>query len=192
MTLDRALEQAPGPPTDRQIIRTADLAVEVGDVAEARVAAERALTGRGGWLESVHETEHALQLQMRVPADDLDAFLADLGGLGTLTRASVSSRDVTEEHADLRVRLANSLKLRDRLRELLDRATTVEQMLAVEKELARVQSEVESLQGRLDRLEGQVAMSSVSLTLEPRRILGPLGYLGWGLWWAIEKLFVIR
>ena len=38
-------------------------------------------------------------------------------------------------------------------------------------------------------------MSRLNLRLEqadPPRILGPLGYLGKGAWWLIEKLFVIR
>ena len=185
-------EMAPGAPADRQIIRSADLEIEVADVEAGRSAAETAVAGRGGHVQSVRETKESLYLQLRVPVDQLDAFLADLSGLGEVTRSSVSSTDVTEQHADLTVRLANARKLRDRLQQLLDKATTVEEMLAVEKELSRVQSQVESLQGRLDRLDGQISMSSVGLTLKPGRILGPLGYVGYGIWWVIEKLFVIR
>jgi hypothetical protein len=186
-------EAAPiGPPGDRQIVRTADVGLEVGDVDAARKSAEAAVAARKGWVESVYESEDSLRLQLRVPAPQLDDFLAELSGLGKVERVSITTYDVTEEHADLGVRLANALKLRDRLQQLLDKATTVEEMLAVEKELARVQSQVESLQGRLDRLESQVSMSTVTLTLEPARILGPLGYIGYGIYWVIEKLFVIR
>ena len=32
----------------------------------------------------------------------------------------------------------------------------------------------------------------IDLTLRRRPILGPLGYAFKGLWWGIEKLFVIR
>jgi hypothetical protein len=182
----------PGAPADRQIIRSADLSLEVDDVSAGRTAAEVAVTAHGGFVESVYESRDSLRLQLRVPADRLDAFLAQLSGLGKVTEASVYSMDVTEQHADLEVRLANSRKLRDRLQQLLEKATTVEEMLSVEKELARVQSEVERLQGQLDRLNGQVSMSAVSLTLKPTRILGPLGYVGYGIWWVVEKLFVIR
>ncbi len=186
-----AMLEAPAE-TDRQIIRSAHLTLEVDNLDAARAAAEQDLVARQGYVEAIHESEQSLTLQFRVPADELDDFLAKLHGLGKVKSASVNSQDVTEQHADLEVRLANNRKLRDRLQQLLDKATTVEEMLAVEKELARVQSEVESLQGRLDRLDSQIALSSVSLTLERGRILGPLGWLGYGIYWAIEKLFIIR
>jgi chromosome segregation ATPase len=181
-----------GAPADRQIIRSADLALRVSGLDAARDDAEAAVQARSGYLESAYQTESSLTLRLRVPADQLDTLLADLKGLGTVERETVSARDVTEEHADLRVRLANKVELRERLIKLLDKATTVKELLTVEKELARVQTEVESLQGRLDRLNAQVAMSGVSLTLRPKRVLGPLGYVGYGLYWLGEKLFVIR
>lgn len=182
-----------GPRTDRQIIRTADLRVEVDDLEQAGERAAAAVASRDGFLESSYEAgEESLRLQFRVPAAALDGLLADLETLGRVKHASVSSYDVTEQHADLKVRLANDVKLRDRLRQLLERASTVEEILAVEKELARVQTEVEALQGQLERLESQVSLSSVTLTLERKHILGPLGYLGYGIYWVVEKLFVIR
>ncbi len=182
-----------GPRTDRQIIRTADLRVEVDDLEQAGERATAAVTSRDGFVESSYEAgEESLRLQFRVPAAALDGLLTDLEALGRVKHASVSSYDVTEQHADLKVRLANDVKLRDRLRQLLERASTVEEILAVEKELARVQTEVEALQGQLERLESQVSLSSVTLTLERKRILGPLGYLGYGIYWVVEKLFVIR
>ena len=35
-------------------------------------------------------------------------------------------------------------------------------------------------------------MSTVNLSASRGRILGPLGWVGYGLWWAFSKLFVIR
>ena len=65
-------------------------------------------------------------------------------------------------------------------------------MLAIEKELNRLQSEIETMQAQVDRLESQVKSSTLSIHLRRERILGPLGYLGYGLWWTLSKLFVIR
>ena len=48
------------------------------------------------------------------------------------------------------------------------------------------------MQARLDRMKSQVELSALTVTLERGRILGPLGYVGYGLWWAFSKLFVIR
>ena len=71
-------------------------------------------------------------------------------------------------------------------------ATEAEDVLAIEKEPNRVQAEVETMQGRLDRMKSQIALSSLSVTLKRELVLGPLGYAGYGLWWAISKLFVIH
>jgi hypothetical protein len=105
---------------------------------------------------------------------------------------STFASDVTEQHADLSTRLANNLALRDRLKLLLDRAQDVEDVLAIERELTRVQSEVETMQASHERLDSQIALSELSVGLERRQILGPLGYVAYGLWWGISKLFVIR
>jgi hypothetical protein len=188
----RAAAVAPAQ-TERKIIRRADLIVEVEDLEAAAEQAEQTVANRGGLLESAHEiADSSTRLVFRVPADSLEAVLDELRALGTVERSSVSSRDVSEQHADLAVRLDNSRKLRDRLKTLLERANTVKEILAVEKELARVQTDVERLQGQLERLDSQVAMSNLSLTLKRKRILGPLGYLGYGIYWVIGKLFVIR
>ncbi len=48
------------------------------------------------------------------------------------------------------------------------------------------------MQGRLDRLKSQVELSALSVTLQRDVVLGPLGYVGYGVWWALSKLFVIR
>jgi hypothetical protein len=115
-----------------------------------------------------------------------------VASLGDEERRSSGATDVTDQYADLETRLRNDLALRDRLQELLKRADDVEDVLAIEKELNRLQSEIESIQARFDRLKSQIELSRLSVRLERKRILGPLGYLGYGLWWGLSKLFVIR
>lgn len=82
--------------------------------------------------------------------------------------------------------------LRDRLTQLLEKAADVKDVLAIETELNRVQADIDSMEGRIKSLKGQVEYATVTLSLERKPILGPLGYLFKGLWWGVEKLFVIR
>ncbi|MBI3722911.1 DUF4349 domain-containing protein [bacterium] len=82
--------------------------------------------------------------------------------------------------------------MRDRLRSLLEKATSVQDIVLVEKELSAVQGELDSMEARLKVLRSTSALSEVVLTAERPRILGPLGYAGYGLWWVFSKLFVIR
>ena len=104
----------------------------------------------------------------------------------------MSAADVTEQYTDLETRLRNNLALRDRLQQLLQRAKDVEDVLAIEKELNRIQSEIETMQAQFDRLKSEVELSALSINLQRKRVLGPLGYIGYGFWWGFSKLFVIR
>src|SRR5690606_35284806 len=83
-------------------------------------------------------------------------------------------RDRLRGCEDDEARLRNSIALRGRLQQLLDRANNVEEALAIEKELARIQAEIESMRARLDRMKSEVELATLSLTLERKRVLGPL------------------
>lgn len=48
------------------------------------------------------------------------------------------------------------------------------------------------MEGLIKALKGRVDYATVTLSLNRKAILGPLGYLFKGLWWGVEKLFVIR
>ncbi len=178
---------------ERKVIRSGSLTVSVATPSDSMSEVQRLVEESGGFVEwsNVAKDEH-IALRTRVPEPQLDRIMDAIAALGTEESRSVSAADVTEQHSDLSTRLKNNIALRDRLRALLERATDVEDVLAIEKELTRIQSEVETLQAGLDRLDSQIALSELSITLQRKQILGPLGYIGYGVWWAISKLLVIR
>lgn len=178
---------------DRQVVRRADIEVEVKDVASALAAARAAASSVGGSIESefTREDERAT-IVLRVPARDLESTLDRLAQLGSQRHRSVSEQDVSGDYADLETRLRNAIALRDRLRALAAQAKNVTETLAVETELSRVQSDVESMQARFDRLKREVALATINASFERARILGPLGWVFTGVGWLVTKLFVIR
>ncbi len=179
--------------TDRKVVRSGDLTVSVDSPEEMSPEVERLIKQAGGFVErSTTTKDSSVWLHCRVPAPQLDQIMDAVAALGEVERRSVSAADVTEQYADLETRLRNNLALRNRLQQLLSRASDVEDVLAIEKELNRIQSEIETMQARLDRLKSEVELSALSVNLQRKRILGPLGYVGYGLWWALSKLFVIR
>lgn len=186
-------EPARGETVGRMRIWRAGLDMQVRDLAGAAEEAAAVAAGLGGFLESRSDhDERSARLILRVPAASFEEALEKLGALGRVTRRSVSSQDVTEQVIDLEARLRNRVALRDRLVELLDRAAQVQDILAIEAELNRVQADIDSMEGRRKALAGQVDMASITLDLSRTPIPGPLGYALKGLWWGIEKLFLIR
>lgn len=196
---ERTQSAAEPPPNEaeRLIARTAYLGLEVADLANSVPLAEAKARELGALVVSSTLSQHAAAFVFRVPALRLDAVLASLAALGKVQKREVSATDVTESVADLEARLVNQLALRERLRAVLARGTNVEELLAVERELARVQTEIDMLDGQLTRMRASVAMSTISLTLQEKpepeekakpRIVGPLG----AAWWVVKKLWVVR
>jgi hypothetical protein len=167
------------------------LTVRVRDVGAAAGKVEGIVTQAGGFLaESTRTEEERALFSLRVPAERLDSVLDQLSGLGRATDRTVTAKDVTDEVFDLDARLQNKKALRDRIRQHLAAASTLQEVLAVEEQLARLQTDIDSLEGQIGRLRSQVTLSQVSLNLERETQLGPLGLIFGGIWKALMKLFV--
>jgi hypothetical protein len=178
---------------DRQIVRRGSMAIEVENVAAAQQRIESAVALLGGQVvqAQAREKDHA-QYFLRVPSKALEALMDSVARVGAVTSRTVSAHDVTETVVDHEARLVTMRATRDRLRQLLDRATSIADVVSVERELARVQGELESLERRLNLLKSQVAMSDLSVDVRRRIVLGPLGLVFKGLGTVIGKLFVWR
>jgi hypothetical protein len=177
----------------RMLIWTARLSLEVNDVSEAVAQATSITDDADGYVESKTETgERNARLTLRVPSGALEPLLDSLEGLGRTTSRRVSSEGVTDQYVDTDARLQTKIALRDRLTALLDRADNVQDILAIERELGRIQADIDSMQARLAALEAKADLATIHLSVDRRRVLGPVGYVFKGAWWTVEKLFVIR
>ena len=124
-------------------------------------------------------------LTLRLPAASLVDVEARASALGRLVSQSSNESDVTQKHVDLSARLANSQAEEVRLRGLLARAGNVSDLLQVERELSRVQGDVESMQAQLAYLDSQIAMATLTVSLdEPGPIVRPSAG-GWGFVGAV-------
>ena len=197
---DRAPASKPAPGGDavreRMLAWKASLSVEVANVTNAALRAVALAEQNGGYLESRSDSSYGgTSLKLRIPAPAFTNAMGALEALGAVQSRRVESEDVTEQYVDVEARLKNRIVLRDRLRKLLDQATEVKDVLAIETELNRVQGDVDSMEARIKALKGRVDFAVLDLNLRqkpPAKILGPLGYLLKGLYWTVEKLFVIR
>jgi hypothetical protein len=107
------------------------------------------------------------QWTIRVPVDNYDRFVAAVQTLGEVRSVASKSQDVSEEYYDVQARMRNAKKEEERLLKLLDTATgKLEEILKVERELARVRGEVERVEGRLHVLDSLTAMSTLELRVE--------------------------
>ena len=88
---------------------------------------------------------------------------------GRVTNSSVSAEDLTRRIFDADARLKAQTALRDRLLNLLEtRDAKLQELLSVERELARVQAEIESATAQLKTLRQRVSMSVMDIRYESR------------------------
>jgi Domain of unknown function (DUF4349) len=150
-------------PSDRLIIRTGNLVVRSGNPEEVGARAVRLVGASGGYVILREDNTYVF----RVPAEKFDAVFEQLAALGAVAHRRVDAQDVTEEVQDLELRLRNARALRDRYEELLKRAEKVEDVLAIQKELAGVTETIERLEGQIKARMTDVKMSRITLRLEP-------------------------
>lgn len=166
---------------DRMTVRTGEQAVVVDSPLVAGRRVERMVTEAGGYLErSSGSSDGNVRVEGRVPAGELDRIMADVAGLGKERRRYITGTDVTDQYTDLEARLQSNIALRSRLQQLLDRAATLNEVLALEQQIARLQSDIDALQARIDQLKSRAALASLSVSLERKRVLGPLAVVGRG------------
>jgi len=158
-------------PASRLIIRTGQASIEVDSLEPSMAELRRIVQRVGGFVAdaSVQSGRNQLRsatLELKVPASRFDELTVGLEPLGRLQFVNVGAEDVSEEFVDLTARAANGRRLEDRLVELLrTRTGKLQDVLSVERELARVREEIERMEGRLRFLKSSAQLSTLSVNL---------------------------
>ena len=171
-------------PQERVVIYNAHVSLETGDMQGTTERIRGLAESYGGYVagssRSTYDMQSRAEIAIRVPKDRFHAALKQIESYGKIIDEGTTSEDITQQYIDLKARLSNLQKQEERLREILDMAKTVDEILRVESELGRVRGEIESLQGQINYLEGNAEMSLISVTLaEPAPPFTPPG-MDWG------------
>ena len=184
----RDAEQSTGtlPPTSIRSIADAAMIIHTGtatvqvDSLDAAVTRLRFLAlSNGGYVADVtvqggREQLRSATIELRVPSARFDNVVTGLAPIGRVESVNVTAQDVSEEYVDLSARAANARHLEERLITLLaTRTGKLQDVLEVEREIARVREEIERYEGRMRFLRERAAVSSLSVTVhEPAPLVG--------------------
>ncbi|CAN7383003.1 DUF4349 domain-containing protein [Microbacterium sp. LjRoot45] len=162
----------------RSVIVEGWMAISVDDVVSASADAQGIVARAGGRIdareESTEEGGEWSTLTLRVPAAALDAVVEDLRGLGEVDRVSTSSTDVTGAVRDVDARIAALETTLQRLTAFQDKATRVDDLLEIEREVSARQAELEKLRAEQQSYAERVDYSSLELELHPVGTAQPL------------------
>ncbi len=160
---------------DQKIIRTVYMDAQAKEFDKAIGAIRTALKQSGGFEETFRTTNRTYgstdyyartaYMVLRIPAEKLDAFLNEIGGMIHVTSQNSNAENVTSEYYDIEARLNVLESERAVYEKMLANAKNTSEMLNIQDRLYNVISEIEAFKTRLRVLESQVSYSTVTLNL---------------------------
>lgn len=176
------------PRLDRMVIANVNLSVSVDNAVQAARAAERVAERYGGFVgnSNVRDVDGVREatVTLRVPSHSLPDALAELRDIGRkVTDESRTTQDVTEEFTDVESSLRNLRATEAQLLAFMERATKMEDILALQRELTNLRGQIERLEGRRRVLENRADLATVAMRLlEPPSVTPRDG-------WAPQETF---
>ncbi len=145
-----------------------NVAVEVKDVDQALIRTKAWVKANGGQLtrEETSRQPHQLtaSVTLRIPAEKTDAALDALDQLGHVTSRNIRAKDITREFLDASLRLRNLELTLARYEQMLQQATNMKDMLALEQQITRVRGEIERLKGSLRFMRDRAARATLHVS----------------------------
>lgn len=174
----------------RKLVRDATVSLGVEDVMAAVRQVGTIASGAGGFVSASNvfveqppqpvdgeppppQPTQSASITIRVPADAYDNVLAQLDGIGKFDSQSSTTSDVTEEFTDLEARLRNLEATEARYLELLQKATTIPDILSLQDRINAVRLEIERVQGRMNLLNDLTEMATIVVQLRPAGAVEP-------------------
>src|SRR3989442_9587968 len=161
---------------DRNLIRTANIAMRSKDPWATRERAAAIAVGYGGDVlglaQSGNGDDRRANLAIRVPASRFDDALNQIKQLeGEVATANVDTKDVTDQFVDLQARLAAKQSEEQRYLALLSRANTIDEILKVDASITNVRTQVEQLTAQINSIKSRTEFSTIVLSVTPLTVL---------------------
>lgn len=155
----------------RSVIATGALRLTTTHLSDSRQDAVNKATGLGGHVadEQSQSDSHGrlerVDLTLRVPAASFGKALDELSQLGTVRHREQSVEDVTTQVIDTAARVKAQQASVDSIEQLLARASTIGEIMSIEKQLASRQADLDSLQQQQKWLADQTSLSTIQVTM---------------------------
>lgn len=157
-----------------KLIRRAELSIQTEQFDESREALNTLVASCEGYFENSSEyggsrrdvnASRRGEYVVRVPAEKYDQFLSQTGDLGYVTNKNENSEDIGERYYDTEARLKTQRTKQERLLALLEKAETMEDIIALESALSDVEYQIEQYSSELNRYDALVAFATFTISL---------------------------
>lgn len=162
---------------DRLIIKNLHFNLDVLDFDEVFKGLEALVVERGGYVANANvyyktydpvEVDRSLKagfMELKVPEAHLNEVIDRIRNDGVVKNEEISSYDVTDQYRDTVNRLENLEASERRLRELMEEATEVADVIEIERELARLRTDIDAMKGQVARWEKLADFATINVSL---------------------------
>ena len=165
----------------QKIVYTANLSIQSLEYDQSAASIRRKIREAGGFSEAESEYDNdynwyrynsssgntrSLSITARIPSDKFEAFLNSLDGDGKIMSKSVNAQNISQVYANKETYKKALEKEQERLLAMMDKAETIEDMIAVESRLSEVERQLNSYKTDLSQMDKDVEFSTVYIDLQ--------------------------
>jgi hypothetical protein len=165
---------------ERKIIKTVYVEMDTEDIEAAFNTIGSHVEGIGGFVEysnigdvvygyyektQASEEMRYASINARVPQEQLNEIITFIENLGVTRSKTLNTTDRSDYYYDVESQIANLEAREDRLRDLMESAEDISDVIEVERELSRVRTEIDGLTRNLRYIDKDVDYSTVSIQM---------------------------
>lgn len=158
----------------RKLIKNVELTIQTKTYDAFMEDLQAGLAAQGGYVQQSsmrgsgegEKSRRSATIVVRVPADHLDAFLSAVSSNGVVISRSENVQDVTMDYVDVESRLEALRTEQESLLALLEKAGSLQDVLAVQDRLTQVRGDIESYEAKLRTMQTLVANSTVTIRVD--------------------------
>ena len=160
---------------DRKIERFYDYSMQTTDFDEDNNSLTSLVEKYGGFIESsaintdrVYNTDDKirnLNAVYKIPKDSSDDFREELEKIGQIESASNYINDLTKSYTDTSIRLEAKETELDKLNELIEKATSLEDVMAIQARILEVQADIDQIKAAISDMDSRVYYDTYSIYL---------------------------
>ena len=145
---------------DQKIVYTGEMEIQTLDYDKSVADIKQKIREMGGFSEYEKENDYdygwydyepdsyrkdknrTLNITARIPSDNFETFMASVGETGKVMNKSVRAENISQVYAETETYKLALEKEQTRLLQMMDKAETIEEMIAVESRLSEVERQL--------------------------------------------------
>ena len=156
--------------SDRMVMQESSLSLLVKNVVSTKDAVLAETTRVGGFMVNTYinnpQDAATANITVRIPSKRLDEALNAFRGMAIrVTSENLQGTDVTDQYIDIEAQLKTLQSTKAKFESILEKATEIDDILRVQREIINLQSQIDSLKGQQMYLEKNVEMARITVYL---------------------------